>query len=293
MKYLILGVVIVVIIIIIGIIVFGVNSNKNSNNKEHDLPPDIKKNKGLIELAATGDKCFCSKSYGKNTVDLGFKFCVKERYPAEYYVRNVNLDEHSWKGHTTSLHPENNKNVKSYIEYDADDCKYILTLVDKNGNTIIFDNPSRCITVTVKLRKVCDRDSSSGSSSRGSSRTSSSGRSSSGRSSKSCACSSECECGKSSSKDSRRSSRGKRSERGESESDCTSDKSSKSSRRSSRGKRSERGESDCTSDKSSDYKSDHESSNDSVDPYSNASHCESNKSVSFFPDSSSCDSSKK
>ncbi len=265
-------VVVIIIIIIIGLIVFGVNSNKTDNNGSTNHPSaDRKRNQCVIEVVDTNDKTFCTKTYGNKTIDLEFCFCLKKKYSAEYHVRNVNFDEHDWRGRAKlTCQSETFKDLKSYIEYDPDDCKYILTLVDRSGEIVTFNNPSRCITVKTKLEKCCDKRSS----------TSGSHRSSETRSSSDCDDHSSSErsdsndhgsSGKGSSND-HRSSSGK-----------SSNNDHGSSGRGSSNDHSSSGKSDSNSSKS-----DHYDEHDSIDPYSNSSHC--NESTAFYPDSCTSES---
>ncbi len=285
MKYFIWIVVVVIIIIIIGIIVFSVNSNKNNDNTRPHPPPAKKRNKCVIEVIETCDKTYCNKTYGHNTVDLDFRFCLNQKYLAEYYVKHVNFNEHDWKGRAkVTTQSGTTKDCRSYIEYNPDDCTYVLTLVDKSGETIVFDNPSRCITVNTKLDKCCDRQSSNSGSSECSEKHSSD-CSDSGRNSSS---------NDHSSNDHRRNSSSNDHSSNKSSDDHSSNKSSNdhSSNKSSNDHRSNRSSNDHRSNRSSnDHDSsgsgDHHSSyhHDSIDPYSNSSHC--NESTNFFPDSCS------
>nr|QBK92672.1 MAG: hypothetical protein LCPAC401_03100 [Pithovirus LCPAC401] len=269
-NYVIVIVVVVIIIIIIGLIVFGVNSNKTDNNGSINQPPaSRKRNKCVIEVVDTADKTFCTKTYGNKTIDLEFCFCLNKKYSAEYHVRNVNFDEHDWRGYAKlTCQSETFKELKSYIEYDPDDCKYILTLVDKNGEIATFNNPSRCITVKTKLEKCCDKQSSA----------SGSHRSSETRSS------SDCDDHSSERNDSNnhRSSSGKSSSgKGSNSGRGSSDDHGSSSGRESSDEHDSSGKSDSNSS-NSDHHDEHDE-HDSIDPYSNTSYCNDN--ASFYPDS--------
>lgn len=175
MAYITLLIIVIVIIIIIALIIFGVNASKTSKCHSNDNLSDAAKrnSRGLIIAIDEGDRTFCKKTYedDKNVVTLEYTFCIKDPYNANYTVRNVAFDQHRWKGTANVvISGENDETYRSYIDYDDDDCTYNLTIIDINGNLVRFNNPSRSISITTKLKKVCARkDSVSSFSSTGSS----------------------------------------------------------------------------------------------------------------------------